>query len=278
MEKKMFTEYQRKLVSIYSLAKAYLIDMIDDENAVEILEEYLTPHDCNQVEKLSQIYFHLLKHAQNANMKPKVIGQSIGGVKKLKPILFNFNAKKVLEHYGDDHEKLLDDIVEELQPTGQVKREPKGLWVHYCQSILSAAQFLCQFKNSKAFYEWANEYYQDETKIDELPQILAREIHGIGYALACDFLKEMGFANYGKPDVHIKDILRGVGLTKEKAKETEIQAVLREMAKVNGVSAYHVDKILWLIGSGEFYFHDFSTGQNKQDFIDWFVEIDKVGR
>lgn len=186
--------------------------------------------------------------------------------------------KKVLENYDDNNEKLLDDIIEKLKPTGKVNRESDGLWVHYSRSILSAAKFLQQFKNIHHFYDWANQYYDDEEKIDELPKILARDIHGIGYALACDFLKEIGFSNYGKPDVHIKDILIGGGLSNDNSTEIDIQKTIREMAKANEVSAYHVDKVLWLIGSGNFYFHDLSTGKNKEDFINWFLTVDNSGR
>ena len=45
-----------------------------------------------------------------------------------------------------------------------------------------------------------------------MPLILAAEIEGIGYTLACDFLKELGFIEYGKPDVHVIEIFVGIGL------------------------------------------------------------------
>lgn len=80
----MISRYEQKLISVYSLAKAYLIDILDNENASAMLGKYLTPHEHNQPEKLSDIYFQLLRHAQNSNMKPKVIGESIGGVENLK--------------------------------------------------------------------------------------------------------------------------------------------------------------------------------------------------
>jgi thermostable 8-oxoguanine DNA glycosylase len=40
--------------------------------------------------------------------------------------------------------------------------------------------------------------------------LISREVKGIGFPLACDFLKEMGFTGFAKPDVHIKTIFKAV--------------------------------------------------------------------
>ncbi len=36
--------------------------------------------------------------------------------------------------------------------------------------------------------------------------LLGREINGFGFALSCDFLKELGYEDFPKPDVHLRDI------------------------------------------------------------------------
>ena len=58
-----------------------------------------------------------------------------------------------------------------------------------------------------------------------------------------------------------------------KASPYEIQKVIVAMANANKVSAYNVDKLFWLIGSGKFYNHpnignDGGVGRNKQRFLD----------
>ena len=88
-----------------------------------------------------------------------------------------------------------------------------------------------------------------------LPMILAAEIYGIGYPLACDFLKELGFVDYGKPDVHVIDIFVGIGLCQPKPKPYQVQKVITKIADAASVTAYNVDKLFWLIGSGKFYNH-----------------------
>ncbi|MHC1761326.1 MAG: hypothetical protein AB9917_17800 [Negativicutes bacterium] len=102
--------------------------------------------------------------------------------------------------------------------------------------------------------------------------IMAEEIYGIGYSLACDFLKELGFINYGKPDVHICQIFAGLGLCHKTASPYEIQKIIGQIAEAKGVSPYNVDKLFWLIGSGDFYMHpdignDGRIGRMKKEFI-----------
>ncbi len=45
--------------------------------------------------------------------------------------------------------------------------------------------------------------------------LLDAEIFGYGFPLACDFLKEIGYVDYGKPDVHLKNIFCELGLVDE---------------------------------------------------------------
>ena len=48
--------------------------------------------------------------------------------------------------------------------------------------------------------------------ITALPIVIDQEVYGIGFPLACDFLKEIGYGRYGKPDTHTIDILYETGL------------------------------------------------------------------
>jgi hypothetical protein len=205
-------------------------------------------------------------------MKARVIGGSIGGVEKLAAVLFDFDPKKVFDDYGGNSERVLSKIKDKLKPSGEIRNTPKSIWPKYCQTILSAALFFMQFAYGKEFYVWANHFYQDKRSIAALPMILAEEIYGIGYPLACDFLKDLGFVNYGKPDVHIIGIFEGLALCHKGASPYEIQKIIVQMAEAKGVSAGNVDQVFWLIGSGKLYDHpeigdQGSIGRNKKLFI-----------
>jgi len=257
----------------YSRAKKFLVKLIPSADAKAILETYLElPDKSNEPVPISELFSRLLSSAQNANMKAGVIGGSIGGIGNLGKALFSFNPNKVEKAFANDPDRLLKHIVKVLKPRGKIRKTPRSIWPKYCKTILSSATFFGQFKNGEDFYDWANHLYQDQRSMAALPMILAAEVEGIGYPLACDFLKELGFVDYGKPDVHVIEIFVGIGLCEKGASPYQVQKIISQIASAAGVSSYNVDKLFWLIGSGKFYNHpDLGNGgligRNKEKFI-----------
>jgi hypothetical protein len=265
------------LEALYDKAREFLISRIPGGEPASILEHYLSLPDRSQSPApVEVLYQRLLISAQNANMKSGVIGGSIGGVEKLSTILFDFDPNRVASTYGSRSDIILDEIEKKLNPAGKVRRTTRSIWPRYCETILSAAHFLVQFDSGEDFYTWANHLYRDKRSMAALPMIIAEEVYGIGYPLACDFLKELGFVNYGKPDVHLIELFEGLGLCHHGASFYEIQKIIVDMAAEKGVTAYNVDKLFWLIGSGKLYDHPEignkgSIGRNKHQFIDWVI-------
>lgn len=268
--------------AIYTDAKKFLLKEIQSKQAKEIpskqakeiLESYLQLPDMSaDPVEVPVLFQRLLGSAQNANMKAGVIGNSIGGVENLEKVLFEFNPSKTLNEYSGAPGELLNDIEKKLKPKGKIRKEPKSLWPKYCKTILSAASFFSQFRDGHEFYEWANLLYGNKKAMPALPMIIAAEIEGIGYPLACDFLKELGFIEYGKPDVHVIEIFVGINLCEAKPTPYQVQKVISKIADAAGVSPYNVDKLFWLIGSGKFYNHkdigkNGKIGSLKQAYID----------
>ena len=260
-----------QLKGIYEFAKDFLLRELKRPDAEKIIENYLSiPDKSSTPVSIQKVFRGLLGSAQNANMTAGVIGGSLaGGVDSLGKVLFGFDPSKVVAAYGGDAEKILDEIIATLNPRGQIRRTPRSIWPKYARTILSAAAFLSQFKNGKDFNEWANHFYADSRSQAALPLVLGTEIEGIGYPLACDFLKELGYIDYGKPDVNIMDIFVGIGLCQDRASPYQFQKVISRIADGAGVSAYAVDKLFWLIGSGRFYSHPElkGFGRKKAKFI-----------
>lgn len=201
-----------------------------------------------------------------------VIGGAIGEIDNLGKALFSFNPSKVEKSFANNPDGLLNHIVKVLNPRGLVRKTPRSIWPKYCTTILSSAAFFGNFKDGEDFYDWANQLYQNQRSMAALPMILAAEVDGIGYSLACDFLKELGFVNYGKPDVHVIEIFVGIGLCKQGVNPYHVQKIISKIASAADVSSYNVDKLFWLIGSGNFYNHAELgnmglIGQNKEKFI-----------
>ena len=257
----------------YKFAYNFLVAKTVKNNITDqIINSYLK-YDIPEknVSSLNDIFEKMLFSAQSQNMYPKVIGESINGVSNLGKVLNSFDIKYVVENYASG-EKLLEDIERILKPKGQIRRNKSSLWPKYCKTIVSVAKFLYQFKDEKEFFSWIYNYYNDEKSVSVLPLILSLEIYGFGFALACDFLKDLGFVNYGKPDVHIKDILLGYGFINSTDSDYLVLKKMINISKINKITCFEFDRILWLIGSGNFYNHkEFGNngliGRMKDDFI-----------
>jgi hypothetical protein len=143
---------------------------------------------------------------------------------------------------------------------------PLNAWVIYTKAITSCAQFLLSFKNAQEFHKFVSDFYTNEHTKLALPLLLKEEIFGFGFALACDFLKENGYPEFIKPDTNLKYIVKEVGITKAKTDYGIFKEVVAYCTK-NGLVPYEFDKLLWLIGSGNFYLEGLSVPTNKRDFI-----------
>jgi hypothetical protein len=199
-------------------------------------------------------------------MGPQVIGQAIGGVDKLNSLLSGFEPNGVIEKYSGDWEAVLDDIVTHLKPRGKIRKEPRSLWPRFCKTIISGAEFLAQFDDATDFYHWVDIFDRDDRARPALPMLLSYEIDGIGFPLACDFIKDLGYLDFGKPDIHIKKIFVGLKLSQSENDYQVFKAILR-VAKSAGVTPYNVDAIFWLIGSGNFYRDGIKVGGQRNKFI-----------
>ena len=258
----------------YALAKEFLLRSGAERGITpELIEKYLylsRPRPST----LAGLYERLLESAQSANMKAGVIGGSIGGVGNLGRVLCDFQPSRVLEKYQADWEEVLDDVVAQLKPRGSIRRTPRSIWPRYCRTIWLGAKFLSQFESANDFYDWVDFFDKDERARAALPMLLDQEIEGFGFALACDFVMGLGYENFSKPDVHIKEIFQELGLCPWGTSDYEVFKAVARVARNVGVTPYNVDKLFWLIGSGNFY-EDQDVGNGgriggrKKDFIEF---------
>jgi thermostable 8-oxoguanine DNA glycosylase len=257
----------------YTLAKDFLLQSGADKGVTpELIEKYLHI-SAPRPDTLAALYERMLESAQSGNMNAGVIGGSIGGVGNLGPVLCDFEPAEVLEKYQSDWEEVLDDVVAQLKPRGSIRRTPRSIWPRYCRTILSSAKFLSQFESASDFYEWVDLFDRDERARAALLLLLDREIEGFGFALACDFVMGLGYENFSKPDVHIKDIFQRLGLCPWGTSDYEVFKAVARVARDIGVTPYNVDKLFWLIGSGYFYEdphigHKGRIGSLKKQFIE----------
>jgi len=239
----------------YDLAWRYLLHLPSAGVSEELLQHYLNPPSNRDTPNaMADVFRRLLESAQNRGMMATVIGGSIGGVGTLGPILGGFSPTSAIQRFASP-EEFLNAIKQELRPVGKFRRGRGSLWPLFARAVLSGAQFLGQFASGPEFIEWVRVFDADGRKRAALPMLLSQEIDGFGFALACDFLKELGFVNFAKPDVHVKAVVRGLRLSSKTANDYAVFKAVVRIASNCGKTPYAVDKLFWLVGSGRFYDH-----------------------
>lgn len=212
---------------------------------------------------LRKIYFQMLESLINR----QGMANSIGDIAKFKVLLVSFDPHKVEAKYNREWQRLFLDIKSRLKPGSRMRiRNPSNYWVQFCKGALDSARYLGQFKNGHQFVAYVKKFANNPIAAPGLPMMIGEEVHGYGFPLACDFLKELGFHQFGKPDVHIKAILEGLGFTD--GSDYQSFKALVQIAKHARQTVYKVDKALWLIGSGRLYLHDETFSTNRSAFID----------
>ena len=248
----------------YELAQKYLLELPGISQ--KMIDKHIYYHPKLRPRTLNEVYKRLLESAQNAGMGPAVIGKAIGGIDALGEVLCGFDPADILKKYNGDWEKVLNTIVKELKPSGKVRKTSRSLCPSFSKTIISAARFFVQFKNDMEFYRWVNFFDRNALARPALPMLLSHEIDGFGFPLACDFVKEMGYTNFGKPDVHLKKIFTQLNLCKKTDDYSVFKTIVRIADNVE-VPPYTVDKVFWLVGSGYFYLDNIRVGRHADRFV-----------
>lgn len=242
-------------------ARKYLLslDNVDDQ----LIDCHLQNWKKQKKNTTRGIYQTFLQHAKNRQSMPNTIGD----IEKLATVLFNFDAKKVVKTYAT-HTDLLREILRTkiTTPAPIDIDNPRSHWVIYAKSIISSARFLQSFKSADAFHQFVESFYCNASSRLALPLLLKEEIEGFGFALACDFLKESGYSGFVKPDTHLNDICRAAGITSATTDFGVFKDVVAYCEKRDLVP-YEFDKLIWLVGSGNFYLNKITVNTNKLKFI-----------
>ena len=251
--------YEQKLKLVYEEAYKFL----ESKVVKDVLNKQLDYYYTCRPKTINSIFFRLLESLKNKQSMPN----SIGDIKKLKNFIFNFNPQKINKVYGNDWRALFKKIKRNYTPPGPMNiKNERSYWVIYCKGILSSAKFLSNFNSTEEFDKFVKSFFHNEFTIAALPMLLDKEIFGFGFPLACDFLKELGYVQYGKSDIHIKDIFYELNLINSKDDYEVFKALVKIGFLVNK-DVVIVDKIFWLIGSGNFYESNIKIGRQKKEFV-----------
>ncbi len=141
---------------------------------------------------------------------------------------------------------------------------------------------MSQFDTATAFYAWADSYMATEEHQRELALHIDKEIFGFGFALACDFLKDVGYIQFAKPDTHLKNLFFSLQLCPSNSSDTEVLTAINQFAKHVGVTPKNIDKLFYLIGSGHFTYDHQGTvitvniGRHREKFVEYAREKGRI--
>ena len=245
---------------LYSVVDTLLIKMAEKAK-VKNLGKYFSVEAkldlCNnKATNLEDVFHRLIGSLQNRNMMPSVI-QYWNEERNI--IINSLLAKYVYPHLDKSLQQcpdsannlysLIRKALKEKAGESALDETPSKLWQIWCKGILSAARFLGQFKDIEELHNCFARLYNDQRTRSVLPAMLAMEIDGMQFTLACDFLKECGY-DYPKPDVHITDVFEEICGTRD---TYQIYKKVIEYAEALPITAFQLDKMIWLICSGSFY-------------------------
>jgi hypothetical protein len=249
----------KNLKILYAGAFDYLKNIIGQE----ALEEKTDHYRQYKPDTLPDIFWHLVYSLTNK----RGMRATIGDIDEIGPSVFEFDPLQTCAHEEDDWQTLCTDIKNHYTPPGPMNIENQSsFWVILCKGILSGAYFLSQFETYDAFDDFVNSFAFNDISIAALPMVLEQEIYGFGFALGCDWLKEIGYGNYGKPDTHTIDILFETGVCDTQDNYDIFKCMVR-MARVCKEPVAGVDYLLWLIGSGKYVEKNEKITRQKAMFI-----------
>ncbi len=245
-----------ELLDIFNYAEKYLVDNCPEN--IDLLNYFNIEKSYSSINEVSEILIICL---QNRNIMPKII--KFNENKDIfKNILFDFSPEEILFHYNNE-EILFNKFKENFQIKNAESK--KNLWYQYAKSIISVCKFLIKFKNEKYFDNFINSFNSNMLSKTALINILTKEIYGLGFSLACEFLIKLGYSDYPIVDVNLKEIFYKLNICKDD--EYEVFKEIVKMAELSGKTAYHVYKMLYINTTGDYYLNNIKLKESVVNFI-----------
>lgn len=252
----------KRLNEFYSFAFDYLMkqsEILVEEGKLtyEQIAEYATKTDVkSDVYSLEDVQRMLIVCLQDYQSMPNVIKYK-EREKEINEVLFNLNSKKIAEYW--DNDALYDKFYTMYKFKNNESK--RNSWRKFSKGIVSSAKFLSKFDTVDDFKEFLDCFKYNEYTREALPLLLSEEIFGIQFALACNWLKELGLTNYPKPDIHMIKVFSALGICKEN--QIDCYKAMINLAAKCSVSAYSLDKVVWLICSGNYYRQNVQISSKK---------------
>jgi hypothetical protein len=184
----------QKYLKVYQIAESFLKNLgLEKSRSAETNESKIFFDD---IRDINHVLFTTLTNRAGRrkiiNFKQKE--------PKLKIILNSYDSRGILNKFPD-----AQSLFKAFYDTFPIKNaeSKRNSWRQLAVGILSGSRFMSKFESAKEFDEFVRGYLSKKTTKDDLPLRLKQEIKGFGQPLACSFLKDIGYSEYAKADVHL---------------------------------------------------------------------------
>lgn len=185
----------------------------------------------------------------------------------IKNVLCDYDVMKANDRY-QNWESLYDSILAAGIKDNGIKKKKESNWEKYCRGLYDGIHFFAD-KNGKEEIDHLIDLNNSVDLNDRIERVkkISKEIHGLGFALTCDWLKECGCIWLAKPDIHIKTVVNYMynGKLNGNIDDVDVIKKVYKWAKDidrKDVTPYKIDKIIWLLCTGNFYLNNKSIGRN----------------
>lgn len=258
---------QERNFTLYQDAYQYLKDHSKGLTN-NILEKYL---ECHKLESLDEVFAIAVGFVNDWYcVKRNIILYDKNNINIIKDLLHQCNLQYCIHTYTNNAEKFYNDLLKNLKLKNAGDTFTQKVIKIYVNVICSMSAFLSQFPDVQAMYNYFEKFKKSFEKIELIYEIQNASKQkryrqencnneGWGFHLTANWLKDIGMQDYCKPDTHVKKFVIGSKLTNSTSNEAVFCAMINmaEDAKQNDSSAnaFKADRLIWLIGSGDFYNH-----------------------
>lgn len=141
----------------------------------------------------------------------------------------------------------------------------QGAWIKFLETVQNGAVLFENLSKDKSknnlkdalMGPLTNEYPVEDITEDDLNKAIAPfiKLPNIGYALAANFLKDLGSRHFFKPDTHTLKVVKGAfgAASVRCGNKGEQKAAVRKVlafSKATGIPMAYIDRVMWFSGSG----------------------------
>lgn len=240
---------------VYNVIKDYLLELVPE--GIDI-NKYLINKN-NPYTSFNDILYVFLVSMQDYQYLPGVIGLTTKPERKeiFEKIFFDYDHKRIIDKYNEE------TLFKEFCNSFPVKNanSKQNSWRRYAKSVLSACRYLNRFDTAEQF----NNYILSFDGSLDIVYEFNKSIYGMGFAIACNTIKDLGFVDYSKPDTHLISVMHDCGLASNDVEEVFYK--IRDIAKDNNDTPFNVDRMIWLVCSGNYFYDNYQIISRKDELI-----------